>query len=236
MSKQTVFEQSEIFRSPSGKYEATVCSQSSGPGQELTQAIVAESGLIAFYAPRVSMAFEWNGDEELLVRYPDDVPAPRIDATNSSFGPGGRCRVIYRAVPRSQVPPLQWTRAGELRVVAEESLERGALVTLETDGRVEYSFSYYDVDEPDSSAEALQARGLQGGGETWAGIIYGLVALRAPHLSDQLELDPESDGLAVRSSERAALLEVARLVATAKRDEAVLEAAISRALEDDQIE
>jgi hypothetical protein len=240
MPSHTIFEQSEPVSSPSGTYTVAVSSQRSSPSQGLSQAVVSEpnggSGLIAFYSPRVSMAFVWTSDDELVVRYPKELPPPRIDATNCSFGLGGRGRVIYEATPQIDIRPLRWTREGELRTVAEKSLERGALLTLEIGGRREYSYSYYDVNEPDSSTEALQARGFQGGGCSWAGIAHGLVALQAPEIQDRIELDPEGDGLSVRSTNRAALVTLARLVAAAKKDQALLDAAIERANLDGQME
>ena len=240
MPNHTIFEASDPVSSPSGIYTAAVSSQTSLPDQGLSQAVISEpnggSGLIAFYSPRVSMGFVWKSDDELVVRYPNELPPPRIDATNSSFGLGGRGRVIYEAVPQTEIRPLRWTPEGELRKVTEESLERGVLLTFDTgDGR-EYSYSYSDVTEPDSSSEALQARGFQGGGYSWAGIAHGLLVLQAPAIMDDIRLDPEGDGLAVRSMNRAALTTLARLVATAKRDQALLDAAIKRAILDGQME
>ncbi len=240
MPTDIVFESSESFPSPGGTYRVAVSSQTYAPNEAVSQAVVSEpgggSGLIAFDAPRVSMGFVWNGDEELIVRYPDDLPAPRIDATNSSFGPGGRARVLYEAVPRSAIRPLHWMREGRLRTVAEERLERGTLLTVEIDNQLQYSYSYYDVGEPDSSSERLRAQGLQGGGCTWEGIVYGLVALHTSDILEDLELDPEGDGLCVRSTNRAALMTVAQLVAAAKHDRTLLETAIERARLDGQLE
>jgi hypothetical protein len=236
----TVFESSDELASPSGDYSVCVSSRESSPGSGVSQAMVSEpqggSGLIAFYSPRVSMGFVWKSDHELVVRYPRELPAPRIDATNSSFGLGGKGTVTYEAVPQSDIEPLRWTREGALRTLKEKRLERGVLLTVETNGSVEHSYSYYDVNEPDSSADALEARGFQGGGYSWAGIVHGLVALRAPELLGKLELDPEGDGLAVRSTNRAALVTVAKLVAAAKRDETLLTEAIERARRDGEME
>jgi hypothetical protein len=240
MPSHTLFEQSDPVTSPSGLYSVAVSSQTSLPNEGLSQAVVSEpnggSGLIAFYSPRVAMEFVWNSDDELVVRYPKEQPAPRIDATNSSFGLGGRGRVIYEAVPRSALPPLRWTAEGELRTVTEEPLERGVLLTFDTGDRREYSYSYYDAAEPDSSSNALQAQGFQGGGESWAGIAHGLIALSAPEFMNDIELDPEADGLSVRSTNRAALMKLARLIATAKKDPALFAAAVERASLDGQME
>lgn len=77
---------------------------------------------------------------------------------------------------------------------------------------------------------------IRAGGETWAGITYGLLKLRAPELLGQVELDPEGDGLAVWSDSKLALEKVASLIAMAKTDDALLDAAIKRASHDGQIE
>ena len=181
------------------------------------------------------MGFAWNSDNELIVRFPNDLPSPRIDATNNSFGPGGGGRVLYEAVPRNQIRHLRWTQEGELRKVAEP-LERGILVTFETNDGIFYSYSYYDIYESDSSHDALEARGLQAGGYSWAGIVHGLVIIQAPEIIDDLDLDPEGDGLAIRSKSREALITVARLVAAAKRDPKLLDKAIRRAERDERME
>lgn len=238
MRSRTIFERSEIVSSPGGSHTVVVSSQTFADGKGLSQVIVeyagGGSGLIAFYAPRVSMGLAWRSDDELVVRYPNDLPAPCIDATNSSFSRGHP--VVYEAVQPNQIQPLTWTREGEIRTLREEQLERGMLVTLEVDGRREHSYSYYDVHEPDASTALLQAQGFQGGGPSWAGILHGLVALRAPELAAHLELDPEADGVAVRSTRRAALQKVAKLVAAAKKDAALLSAAVERARSDGAME
>lgn len=240
MGSRTVFESSETVKSPSGRYCASLSSQRSGRSEGMTQAMVTEpgqgSGLVAFDSPRVPMAFSWRGDEELTIRYPKELPNPLTDATNTSYGRGGRGRVIYKAVPAAAIPPVQWTRQGSLTLLEEKKLERGVLSTFDADGRREHGYSYYDVHEPDSSYAALAAKKLQGGGESWAGIVHGLVALRAPELASKLELDPEGDGLTVRSTSRAALLKVAKLVAIAKKDEALLWEAVARARADGEME
>lgn len=240
MGARTVFEHSEEVASPSGRYSAVLSSQTTGPKKGMTQAMVSEpgqgAGLVAFDSPRVAMAFSWRGDDELTVRYPKELPKPRLDLTNASYGRGGRGRVVYEAVPAAQIPPVQWTRQGTLTLLEEKKLERGVLSTFDADGRREHAYSYCDVLEPDSSSNALAAKKLQGGGESWAGIVHGLVALRAPALASKLELDPEGDALTVRSTSRAALLKVAKLVALAKKDEALLWEAVARARADGEME
>lgn len=240
MGLRTVIESSEEVRSPNGLYGASVTSRMTGPKTGLSQAGVSwgmgGTGLVALHAPRVAMGFTWRGDDELVVCYPKELPAPRLEATNRTFGLGGKGRVIYKAVPRPEIPPAIWTRAGSLTLLAEKKLERGVLSSFDVDGQKEHAFSFYDVKEPDSSVEVLRARELQGGGASWAGIVYGLVALREPGLAEKLDLDPEGDGVVVRSANRAALLKVAKLVALAKRDDTLLLAAVDRAKADGEME
>lgn len=114
-----------------------------------------------------------------------------------------------------------------------EALERGRL--FQRDNGL-WAWSYYDVSEPDSSYDVLEAQGFQGGGPSWVGIIHGLVALRAPERHGDIDMDDESDGLVVTSRNQEALRVVARLVAEAKRDPALLDAAIKRAQADGEME
>ena len=234
-------ESSEPVVSPSGEFEAVVSSQTYASGEALSQAVVSGpgggSGLIAFPAARISMGFEWIANDELVVSYPNDLPPPRNTwKARFSGGPGRGGSVTYRAVPRSEIPELRWTREGGGQVSEPESLERGSLVAIVRNGGATYSYSYYDVHEPDSSTSALQARGFQGGGPSWAGIIHGLVALRAPNVASEIHLNDESDGLSVESNSRGALLRVAELVAAAKSDPSLLDAAIRRGQADGQME
>jgi len=239
MAQKSIIESSESFPSPSGKYSAAVSSQVS-PAGEMSQAMVSGagggSGLVALYSARVSMGFEWRGDEELVVRYPEELPAPRLDDTNSSFGFGGKGRVVYQAVPAAEIRPLRWSVSSELTLLSEEKLARGHLSTFEDESGVFHTYSYYDVDEPDSCSEALQARGLQGGGETWAGIVHGLVLAREPALLQRLEFDPEGDGLRVHSTSLMALRAVAEWVGEARQDDTVLELALDKARGAGQLE
>jgi hypothetical protein len=119
----TVLEQSQSVPSPTGTYSVSVWSQTSAPNDGMSQAIVSEpngggSGLAAFYSPRVSLGFLWTGDDELTVRFPDDLPPPRVDATNDRFGPGGRGRVVYEAVPRHEIERAD---SGRSRSVVSEA-------------------------------------------------------------------------------------------------------------------
>jgi hypothetical protein len=109
---------------------------------------------------------------------------------------------------------------------------RGTVVAVE--GR--FAYDYYDVSEPDSHVAFLQARGLQGGGPTWAGIVYGLLKLRRPELIAAIELDDEAEGLRVWSKTRSTLESIASLITEAKANEELLLQAIDIAQKEGRIE
>lgn len=127
--------------------------------------------------------------------------------------------------------PRPAERAGAMPSVPERT--RGQVMAME-DGR--FAYDYYDVSEPDSHMEFLQARGLQGGGPTWAGIVFGLLKLRRPELISEIDLDDEAEGLRVWSDSRAALESIASLVTEAKANEQLLLQAIETAQREGQIE
>jgi hypothetical protein len=103
-------------------------------------------------------------------------------------------------------------------------------------GQGEYAYDYYDSFEEDSIAPMLQQRGYQGGGESWAGIVYGLLKLRAPEILQQVRLDPEAGGLRIWSSNRDSLTKVAKLVTQAHGDSKLLDLAIKAAEIDSEME
>jgi len=110
------------------------------------------------------------------------------------------------------------------------------LIEVRTERCREYLYRYFDTSAPDSSLQMLQELGFHGGGPSWAGIVHGLVSLRAPKTASKIELDPEGEGLVVRSTNRAALLTVARLVAECKQNKTLLVQAIERATSDGEME
>ena len=110
--------------------------------------------------------------------------------------------------------------------------QRGRLFVL-GDG---YGWDYYDVSEPDSIAEDLQQQGFQGGGPSWAGIVHGLLSLKAPGVLKLVALDPEGEGLRVTAKERGPLEQIAALVTQAHADPALRAQAIARAKQDGQME
>jgi hypothetical protein len=126
-------------------------------------------------------------------------------------------------------PPTAEPRAA---VASAAERTRGQIVAVE--GR--FAYDYYDVSEPDSHAEFLQAKGFQGGGATWAGIVFGLLKLRQPELLAEIQLDDEAEGLRVWSASRTALETIASLVTEAKANETLLLQAIEAAQQQGQIE
>lgn len=63
-----------------------------------------------------------------------------------------------------------------------------------------------------------------------------MLKLRAPEIFAQVKMAPEADGLAVWSNNKAALEKLAKLIATAKNDDALMDAAIQQASRDGVIE
>ena len=105
---------------------------------------------------------------------------------------------------------------------------------------VEVSVSLYpdgswclDVMGASESTYALfDARGLQGGGYTWEGIVRALVELHLPGALTQLGFGAEADIMHAYANSRELLEQVAGLVRTADRDQRLLVAAIEAAGED----
>jgi hypothetical protein len=109
---------------------------------------------------------------------------------------------------------------------------RGSINQVE--GR--FIYQYYDGNEPDSHAQQLQAQGLQGGGPTWEGIIYGLLSVESPGVLSEIDFDAEGDGVAIWSNRRQPLDTIAALVGRSKTDRALLARAIEKARRDGRIE
>ena len=110
---------------------------------------------------------------------------------------------------------------------------RGNLIEVGTD---EYRLDYYDIGEPDSHYSFLSAKGYQGGGPTWLGIVYGAAHLSDPQLLTNIRFDDEAEGLAIWSSDKETLLRIGRLISVIKSDEAILKQAIQVAEQDGEME
>jgi hypothetical protein len=192
------------------------------------------SGLASVRDPRVAFGLSWIDRKTLVVEYPNDLSLE--DDWKDTFGLGGYGRAIYMPASREAIAPMHWTVTAELKVVSEKKLTRGHLTTMTISGTRLYDYSYYDSAEPDSSVALLESWGLQAGGETWAGIVVGLIAPTYPKVMAHLDLDPEADGIAIRSSKRAHLMLVADRIAEAKQDPEILKAAVECARRLDRIE
>jgi hypothetical protein len=235
--KPTILEESPPFPSPDGELVAHLSSLTSGNGNH-TQVTVSHSrggsGLACVGEPRVALGLRWADNKTLVVRYPGDLSLE--NDWQNTFGHGGHGRAVYEPVSRDSIAPIEWTVSSQFEVVSEKELARGRLITIAFAGRRIYDYSYYDSWEPDSSAAFLASLGLQAGGETWAGMVRGLIEPDHPKIMSHLELDPEGDGIAIRSSRRSSLLLVADRIAEAKRDPAVLNAALEWARKRGQLE
>lgn len=82
----------------------------------------------------------------------------------------------------------------------------------------------------------LQKKGYQGGGESWAGIARGVMALEAPELEAELRFDPEADCLALWATAAAPLRAVDGLLARVESDADLRKRALARAEADRVIE
>jgi len=99
-----------------------------------------------------------------------------------------------------------------------------------------YWYSYYDINESDSHYEYLAGIGYQGGGPSWAGIVYGLLSLQAPAVLERVQFDPEGEGLMVWGKSRADLETIESLVRRVKCDAGLLGEAITVAKREGKME
>jgi hypothetical protein len=82
----------------------------------------------------------------------------------------------------------------------------------------------------------LQKKGYQGGGESWAGIARGVMALEAPELEAEFRFDPEAGCLALWATAAAPLRVVDALLARVESDAGLRKRALARAEADRVIE
>lgn len=204
-------------------------------------------GVFAVDLPYVPLTLRWEDDSHLVIGYPKELTPSKQETRIQNYdevvsvryepyeGAGAQMATLEKVWGESTVEerrkhlPPKPSNA----IVVDGATLRGTIVRVSEN---ELRYDYYDVDEPDSIAAALQAKGYQGGGESWAGIVHGLVMLEQPSLMSQLRFDPEGDGLAVWSNDRQALEAVAQLVTRARADAKLLEAAIAKAKADDEME
>jgi hypothetical protein len=174
----------------------------------------SRGGVAVFAVPFADAPVEvsWRGEAQLAVSYRWEQ-TPFIKHRRAELD-GQAVDIQYQAVGRAEEP------------LAPESY-RGALGEVAPG---EFRYDYYDVREADSSLDYLAAKGFRGGGESWTGIVYGLLMLRRPDVLELVRFDPEAEGLAVRSSNREALETIARLVTDAKQDRYLLDLAIKTAV------
>lgn len=81
--------------------------------------------------------------------------------------------------------------------------------------------------EPHSAI--FEELGYDAGGYAWHGVADALIRMRAKHLRRKVQFDPEASLFAAYGKERAALVELARLLRDAVNDPALLREAIEAA-------
>jgi hypothetical protein len=85
-----------------------------------------------------------------------------------------------------------------------------------------YRYDYHDFSEEDSIYSLLHSMGYQGGGDTWAGIALGILALKEPSTIPKIELDPEAGSLAVWANSQEPLLIIAKWIGEVVEDKNLL--------------
>jgi hypothetical protein len=203
-------------------------------------------GVFAVELPNVPLRLEWIDDSQLVVGYPEELKPSKQEDRIQMRGDVVKVRYETFSGQAEQIAALEkaYGRAATAKrrkavprdlgaiVVGGRSL-RGKMIQL-PEG--DFRYDYYDVDEPDASVKTLQAMGYQGGGPSWAGIVFGLVTLKNPDLLARLRFDDEAAGLAVWSEDREALLSVAEWVTEAKSDPDLLKKAIAIAVAEGEME
>jgi hypothetical protein len=129
-----------------------------------------------------------------------------------------------------EIPQLQNALA---TLEQQSSIARGSIIQI---SKTEFRYDYYDVNEKDSDFEFLIAKGYQGGGPSWEGIVYGILTLENPKILTEIRFDAEGEGLSIISSSKASLEKIALLVAKVKSNRSLLLKAIERAKKDQRME
>lgn len=88
-------------------------------------------------------------------------------------------------------------------------------------------------DDFETTQEALEEQGFEGGGYTWHGIVEALIRTKHPNFISDISYDPEGSMFCARSSNLGALQCVANCIRNAITDPSVLEYALENA--DDSI-
>lgn len=201
------------------------------------------SGVFAINACNVPLRLRWKDRSTLVIAYPQALTPSKkeFQARNyadivhieyETYADGGeRVGTIREAPLPAQAAPKG--PRGPSPLVVNGKILRGKIVDIAAS---KFRYDYYDVHEPDSSYQVLHAQGYQGGGPSWAGIVYGLAKLRRPAVLAHIEVVEEGDGLSVWADDRRTLVAIAELVTAAKADAALLQQAINAAVAAGQME
>jgi hypothetical protein len=185
------------------------------------------AGVFAVDLPHVPLRLAWRDDSHLVVSYPAELKPSKRSENARFYEEAIEIEYqIYQGADLSNSNPRPGAATAGTAPAQKHPVPRGTLTEVSAG---KFRYDYYDLEEPDSSYKRLAALGYQGGGPTWAGIVVGLVALQRPELRNKLQFDDEAEGLAIWSSNRAALEAVADLIDQAKRDPALMDRAMETA-------
>ena len=83
-----------------------------------------------------------------------------------------------------------------------------------------------NLSEFDDCYEIFDEFGYESGGYGWHGVAEALIRLKAPHLAEKINFDPEASMFAAHAKNRQDIEELARLLRAALDDEALLKTAL----------
>lgn len=126
--------------------------------------------------------------------------------------------------PATPSKPARAAKAGRAKQLAA-----GQLVEV---GLNQYRYDYVGS----ALTPMLQKKGYQGGGESWAGIARGVMALEAPELEAEFRFDPEAGCLSLWATAAEPLRVVDTLLARVESDAGLRKRALARAEADRVIE
>jgi len=96
-------------------------------------------------------------------------------------------------------------------------------IIIEVDGTLgKYRYDYYDFYQYENIDRAMEEREYLGGGQSWKGIVFGVLVLRNQKILQEIHFDPEGDCLAIWSNSKNHLIEIAALVEEMEGDSKLL--------------
>ena len=113
---------------------------------------------------------------------------------------------------------------------------RGRMHNMTNEEFAPFSISHYEdgrfgliLDDFGDCYEIFEEAGYESGGYGWHGVADALIRLKAPHLANKIEFNPEASMFAAYGQDRAAIEELGRLLRSAVDDESLLKNALENA-------